>query len=305
LHPAALASGTVSEQRARRRATGGGRRWTRRVFLGVALVAGGGAVGVPAAWVYGSRIEARWLEVTRLRVPVAGLPAALSGLTIGQISDLHFGPVVDAARVRAAVDVLLRARSDVAVVTGDFVSRLDGGEADLVVRELSRLRAPLGQFAILGNHDHWTNPVEVADAVRRAGLTLLRNAHQPIARDGGRLWLAGVDDVWMGKANLPQALDGVPSDGRVVLLAHEPDFADDAAQDRRVALQLSGHTHGGQIRLPLFGAPILPPFGRKYPYGLRRVGGVTLYTNRGIGLIQPAVRLNCRPEVTVVELVPA
>jgi predicted MPP superfamily phosphohydrolase len=238
-------------------------------------------------------------------VSIAGLPTALAGLTIGQISDLHFGPVVNPLHVRAAVGVLLRARPDVAVVTGDFVSQLGGDEAGLVVRELSRLRAPLGQLAILGNHDHWTDAEVVAGAVQRAGLTLLRNANRSIERDGGRLWLAGVDDVWEGKADLPQALDGVPPDGRVVLLAHEPDFADEAAGDRRVALQLSGHTHGGQIRLPLLGTPVLPPFGRKYPYGLRRVGAMALYTNRGLGMIRPAVRFNCRPEVTLVELRPA
>ena len=266
------------------------------------LVAGGGAVAAPAGWLYGTRIEARWLEVTRLRVPVAGLPPAFAGLTIGQISDLHFGPVVDPLHVRAAVDALMGARPDVAVVTGDFVSRLDGGEAELIVRELGRLRAPLGQLAVLGNHDHWTDHAVVANAVQRAGLTLLRNAHRPIERGGGRLWIAGVDDVWERKADLPRALDGVPPDGRAVLLAHEPDFADEAAKEARVALQLSGHSHGGQVRLPLFGAPVLPLHGRKYPYGLRKVGGLTLYTNRGIGLIQPAVRINCRPEVTVVEL---
>jgi predicted MPP superfamily phosphohydrolase len=278
---------------------------TRRVFLGGALFAGGGAVAAPAGWLYGSRVEARWLEVTRLRVPIAGLPPGFAGLTIGQISDLHFGPVVDPLRVRAAVDAVLRARPDVAVVTGDFVSRLDGGEAELVVRELGRLRAPLGQLAILGNHDHWTDHAVVANAVQRAGLTLLRNAHQPIARGGQRLWFAGVDDVWERKADLSRALDGVPADGRVVLLAHEPDFADEVAKERRVALQLSGHSHGGQIRLPLLGAPVLPLHGRKYPYGLRRIGDLMLYTNRGIGLIQPAVRVNCRPEVTVIELAPA
>ena len=280
-------------------------RFGRRAFLlGAGLVAAGG-ITPPAAWAYATRVESRRVVVEQLRVPVPGLPAELAGLRIAQISDLHYGKVVSADLIRHAVDLTVQQSPDLIVVTGDFVSNLDNGEADLVARDLARLRAPLGQFAILGNHDHWTNPVEVADAVRRAGLTLLRNGHQPIVRGGGRLWLAGVDDVWMGKANLAQALDGVPPDGRTVLLAHEPDFADEAAQDRRVALQLSGHSHGGQIRLPLLGAPVLPPVGRKYPYGLRRVGGLTLYTNRGIGLIQPAVRVNCRPEVTVVELVPA
>ena len=105
--------------------------------------------------------------------------------------------------------------------------------------------------------------------------------------------------------DLDAALEGAPDRSTVILLAHEPDFADRVAADGRVALQLSGHSHGGQVRLPFIGAPMLPHLGRKYPYGLRRVGSMWLYTNRGVGVIAPPVRFNCRPEVTLLTLQPA
>jgi len=111
-----------------------------------------------------------------------------------------------------------------------------------------------------------------------------------------------VDDVWERHADLEKALKGVPTGATVVLLAHEPDYADEVAADGRVSLQLSGHSHGGQVRLPFIGPPFLPYLGRKYPAGLYRVGEMWLYVNRGVGLVRPAVRFNCRPEVTLLRL---
>ena len=122
---------------------------------------------------------------------------------------------------------------------------------------------------------------------------------------GQALWLAGVDDVWERRANLPQTLADVPPGTPVVLLAHEPDYADEVADQGgacALLLQLSGHSHGGQVRIPGLGAPILPYLAEKYPAGAYRVGDMWLYTNRGVGTIQPRVRLNCRPEVTLLTL---
>ena len=276
----------------------------RRLLVGAAAGMGGLFTGGSGA-VYAAALEPRWLEVRRVSVPVVRLSRSFAGLRIVQISDLHLGPFVAADQVRAAVNAVLALRPDVAVVTGDFVSRVTRGEPEAVTTELGRLRAPLGVFACLGNHDHWTNAATVAAAVEAAGLRLLRNAAAPIVRGGETLHVVGVDDVWEEKDDLARALRGVPTDGRAVLLAHEPDFADEAAKDGRVALQLSGHSHGGQVRLPGRGALVLPYLAQKYPDGTRRVGGLTLHTNRGIGVLAPPVRFNCRPEVTLLELQPA
>lgn len=123
----------------------------------------------------------------------------------------------------------------------------------------------------------------------------------PVEEDGARLWIAGIDDVLTGAPDLHNALRQVPVGDVTILLAHEPDYAD-AASRFPVHLQLSGHSHGGQVRLPLLGAPILPSLARKYPAGLRQVGNLQLYTNRGIGVIDPPIRINCPPEITLLTL---
>ena len=187
-------------------------------------------------------------------------------------------------------------------MTGDFVSRITHGEPDLIESELGRLHAPAGVWAILGNHDHWRGAEIVEAAVQRAGIRLLRNDNASIGRKDQELWMAGVDDVLLGHPDLRMAMDGVPGDAAAILLAHEPDFADMAALDSRIALQLSGHSHGGQVRLPFLGSIIVPPLAKKYPKGLRQINAMRLYTNCGLGNIFLPVRFNCRPEVTLLSL---
>jgi hypothetical protein len=137
--------------------------------------------------------------------------------------------------------------------------------------------------------------------LRQAGIQVLRNRAVPLERDGKRIWLAGVDDVLAGVDDLDEALRGVPAAEAVILLVHEPDFADQAAT-YPVDLQLSGHSHGGQVRFPFVGALYLPKLARKYPLGLRHIGRLKLYTNPGVGTLRIPVRWNCPPEVTLIRL---
>ena len=275
---------------------------SRRAFLrwalgtGVAtLVAGVGG----ASYAFG--LEPDWLAVERVTVRLPGLPPALDGLTVAHLSDLHWGPYTGQRRIHAAVEATGALSPDLVVLTGDFV--LASAEyAAPCARELAALRAPLGVFAIPGNHDYWTDIDVVMTHIRVAGLTLLRNAAQ---RLGVGLWLVGVDDVWEQHHDLDASLADVPRDEPAMLLVHEPDFADQVAQAPHcILLQLSGHSHGGQVNLPGLGRPILPWLGRKYPAGLQTVPGSKLqvYTNRGVGLIAPPLRFNCRPEVALLTL---
>lgn len=281
---------------------------TRRALIGGGLALGGAALAGVGTAGYARLVEPGRLVVERVVLPLAGLPPPLAGLRVVHLSDFHLGPLVPPTHVRAAVDLALALRPDLVALTGDFVTQMEDGnvsalvgELPTLVAELSRLRAPLGVFGSLGNHDHWNDPEALTTAVERAGVRLLRNASATIERDGARLFVAGVDDVWEDQDDLGRALAGVPRDGVVLLLAHEPDFADEAAEDPRVRAQLSGHSHGGQVKLP--GLPrVLPPLGRKYPEGLYEVGGLRLYTTRGIGVISPGIRLNCPPEVTLLDL---
>jgi len=275
------------------------RKVTRRRFL--KLVLGGAATGglsTLGGAGYARLVEPHWLAVERVDVPIPDLPASLDGFTIVQLSDLHRGPKVTQEQVAQAVELALQQEAHLVVLTGDYVS-VSAEYAASCAESLSPLAASGDVLACLGNHDHWTDADAVAGALADAGITVLRNAAREVA-DG--LWVAAVDDVWERYADLEQALEAVPAGATVVLLAHEPDYADEVAADGRVSLQLSGHSHGGQVRLPFAGPLVLPYLGRKYPAGLYRVGEMWLYVNRGVGLIAPAVRFNCRPEVALLTL---
>ena len=215
---------------------------------------------------------------------------------------------MDQSGVRRAVDIARTFQPDLLVLTGDFVSHPFGKSHGI---EGARFAEPCGealsafrdvqQIAILGNHDHWNNANIVEGALKEHGIEVLRNRAIPLERYGSRIWISGVDDVLAGAADMAKAIKGVPSYETTIVLVHEPDFADKAAH-YPVDLQLSGHSHGGQVRLPLVGAIILPELAHKYPQGLNRVGKLQVYTNKGLGVINPPVRFNCPPEITFVTL---
>jgi predicted MPP superfamily phosphohydrolase len=171
-----------------------------------------------------------------------------------------------------------------------------------ICESLRELDARDGIYAVLGNHDHWTDVQAVSDAIREAGIQLMINESAMIERDGERLYIAGVDDIWENKQDLDAALSDIPTDSCVILLAHEPDYADTAATDGRIDLQLSGHSHGGQIRLPLIGAPVLPVLAKHYDQGLYTIQDMKLYVNRGLGMLDPPVRFLCPSEITCMTL---
>jgi predicted MPP superfamily phosphohydrolase len=287
------ASGEASQRVSRRKFL----RWALGVPLATAAAAAGGA-----GYAYG--IEPDWLAIEQVTVRVPDLPPALDGLRIAHLSDLHWGPYTGQREVRAAVQAANALAPDLSVLSGDYVL-YSAGYAEPCAAELAALRAPLGVFAIPGNHDYWTDIDVVTAELRRTRLPVLRNESHRLEIDGSPLWLAGVDDVWEQHDDLAAALRGIPRDEPVLLLAHEPDFADEAARaPKRIFLQLSGHSHGGQVNLPVLGRPILPWLGQKYPAGLQVVPGSSLqvYTSRGIGVIAPPLRFNCRPEVALLTI---
>ena len=280
---------------------------SRRQFLATSALGAAGLAAIGAGALYRDTTD---LQVTRLEVRLRRLPPRFDGLRIVQLSDFHYDRFVDVRVITAAVEAANRLQPDLAVLTGDFVTQgpfrerhdvRSARQAEPCSQILSRLRAPLGIFAILGNHDYYTDPEIVAEILRSRGFHLLRNASFPLERDGARLWMAGINDAVAGADDLGQALRNIPASEAAILLAHEPDFAD-WVPPGRVDLQLSGHSHGGQIVLPIIGPPYLPPLARKYPWGLRRLGPLTLYTNRGVGTITLPIRYNCPPEVTLFTL---
>lgn len=236
------------------------------------------------------------ISLDRVTIPIPQLDASMDGYRIVQLSDLHLYPFTHLAFIREAAELANSLKPDLIVLTGDFVSHEAGAVYDLEP-VLGRLNARDGVFATLGNHDHWSNANVVRAGLRKAGLSVLHNRSVPLG--GGKAWLTGLDDGWVGRADLEAAVEQAPGDAPIVLLQHEPDLIDTYIGNPRVALQLSGHTHGGQIRLRQpRRAYTLPFLGRKYDQGLYRVGDAWLYTNRGIGTTIVPIRVNCPAEVT-------
>ncbi|GMU52955.1 MAG: hypothetical protein AMXMBFR33_21010 [Candidatus Xenobia bacterium] len=243
-------------------------------------------------------LEPWWLETRRVTIELDSLPPELDGITIAQLSDLHRGPWVPEALLRNGLEAARNLGADMIVLTGDFLS-VSASYAPSLVALVSELRAPLGVYAVLGNHDLWVRGREpLARGFARHGIQLLINRAVQLRHRGAAFWVVGVDDCWAGRPDLALALRDVPADQFRLLLAHEPDFADLAASFG-VPLQLSGHSHGGQVRLPLLGPVVLPPHGRKYPMGLYRLAsGTQVYTNVGLGVVSPPIRLGCPPELS-------
>jgi predicted MPP superfamily phosphohydrolase len=279
---------------------------TRRRFLKLAATAGAVAIGVDA-----TVLEPNHPRVVRVDIPLARLPQEFDGFTIIQLSDFHFDPYFSIIPIRKSVQIANDLKPDLVVLTGDFVSaptiesalrnKRAALQADPCSEALKDLRAPHGVWAVLGNHDAFSDPVHVTEALKAGAINVLSNSAAPIERSSSRFWLAGLADVLARRADLDATLKGISPEEPVVLLAHEPDFADHTVK-YPVDLQLSGHSHGGQIRLPLVGPVYLPRLGRKYPRGLRTIDRLSLYTNVGIGTLYVPVRWNCAPEITLITL---
>jgi predicted MPP superfamily phosphohydrolase len=280
-------------------------RFTRRGFL---KLVGAAALDLLLLAIggtgYGFLIEPNRFSVETVRLKLPRLSPRFSGFRIAQISDIHMGGWMNLERLQHVADLVLAQKPDVLLITGDFLIGYEFNHASRQALEdliagLSPLADSVPTFAVLGNHDYWINSKAVREMLRAAGITDLTNRVFTLTRDAEHLHLCGVDDVWDGDVRLDDVLTQLKGDGAAILMAHEPDYADTSAATGRFDLQLSGHSHGGQIVLPLLGPPRLPYLGRKYPSGLYKIGEMFQYTNRGVGMARLPIRINCPPEITV------
>jgi uncharacterized protein len=278
---------------------------TRRKFIGLAAAAGVGAIAADS-----TLIEPNRPEIVRREIALRRWPSALNGFTIALLSDFHYDPYFSVHPLHAAIGMVNGLRPDLIVLTGDFVSismfskndEKAAFAAEPCSLLLRKMQARHGLWAVLGNHDFFSDPDRVTSALSAQGIHVLNNASAAIEANGARFWLSGVNDVLGGANDLKAALHDVAENEATILLAHEPDYADDVAQRHSVDLQLSGHSHGGQVRLPFLPPLYLPDLGKKYVWGLYKIGALTLYTNRGIGTFGVPVRWNCPPEITLLTL---
>ena len=271
----------------------------------IGLAAGAAVALAPLiAGAYGRYVELRSPRRDVISVPVPPGHERLSGLLIAFLTDLHFGPFIGQPETERMVTLAMEAHPDLVLLGGDFISESPRYAGDMAAI-LGPLVAParLGSYAVLGNHDLSSDRTAVVDALTRHGITVLDNEAVRLETEHGPLWLVGLDDTILGNPAPASAFRAVPPGDAVIVLWHEPDDAAIAAE-HGAFLQLSGHTHGGQVRLPFVGPLVLPPGGRKYPAGTYQLAGMTLYVSRGMGAYRPPLRLNCPPEVTLVRLAP-
>lgn len=244
--------------------------------------------------------ESKAVEITRLSIPIANLPTAFEGITIAQLSDVHHSSFMSAERIAEIVDAVNALGADAIVLTGDYVSYSPyyiAGAAET----LGRLTASLGVFAVLGNHDFWNDAEQMTRALEREGITVLRNAHTRLEIRGDSIVLAGVDDLTVCAADLDRSLRGADPRRVRLLLSHNPGIVRRAAI-RAVDLVLSGHTHGGQVHVPILGAPSVYGYPKAFVSGHARLGETQIYVNRGLGTVIVPVRVGSVPEVTVFTL---
>jgi uncharacterized protein len=277
---------------------------TRRRFL---QLSGIGAAGLLA---YSGEFERHHLQITQRTIEMKRLVPALDGLRIAQISDIHFEQYTEPSYARHVVAQVNRLEPDLVLMTGDYVSEgpmpksFAARSSYRCAEILSGIKCPQ-RWSVLGNHDVTVGEAIVTDALQTHGLPVLANAYVPFERNGARLWIGGVKDIGESHPDLhlaaPRKLQ--TSKEPVILMGHEPDYADRVVKHGGVDLMLSGHSHGGQVRLPIIGALYLPPLGRKYAEGhFHLQNGLQLYVNRGIGAVGVPFRFDCPPELTLITL---
>jgi hypothetical protein len=285
---------------------------TRRSFLAAAGLSTAGLV------FYSGEIARHEIEIVQRTVYIADLPSAFHGLRIAQLSDIHYDNFSEPGFVRRAVQHINALAPDLVLFTGDYVSKAPGmstlgpQHAHLCAEILKEV-ACTERYAVLGNHDVSISAAVVTEALVTNGIPVLADAYHPLERDGQRLWIVGLKDADLLifppdlQAATPPALPNEP----ILLMVHEPDYTDillTSPLGARTDLVFSGHSHGGQIRVPMLGPVFLPTLGKKYVEGLFRFPAtgneksVQLYVNRGLGTIGLPLRLNCPPEITLITL---
>ncbi|RPI87733.1 MAG: metallophosphoesterase [Chloroflexi bacterium] len=280
--------------------TNGKSRWNPRSIttyaaLGTAILGLGG-------YIYARQIEPNRVDINHYSLKFANLAPEFKGYRLVQISDIHADGWMTRNRVADIIKIVNSLNPDLIAITGDFVTYESTSHMDWLAVELGKLKAQDGVFAVLGNHDHWSGADQVRKGLKDGGVIELQNSYHTLTRGEAVLHIAGIDSHYIGMARIDTLVEKIPDKGFAILLAHEPDFADLAAATGRFELQLSGHSHGGQIHIPILAKPFLPYYGKKYPRGMYQINGMKLYTNRGLGMIHLPLRFNARPEIAVFTL---
>ncbi len=258
-------------------------------------------VGVSAISAYSRLVEPYNYLISETDIQIKGLPKAFEGFRITQLTDLHHSRIVGLDEIRRVVSLAQQTKPDVFVLTGDYTTSYRRF-IEPCAEALSALQAPEGVWAVLGNHDHYTDPELTTRALRKNRIVVLDNLNTTLHRGSDTLQLAGIDDWSWAAANWSKAFAGLRPNAPTILLSHQPGVLD-FPETRSMSLILSGHTHGGQIDLPLIGSPArFATKDLKYARGLFKVGNTQLYVSSGTGVIGLPLRFGVRPEIAVLRL---
>jgi predicted MPP superfamily phosphohydrolase len=247
-------------------------------------------------------IERYIITVNHYTIPVPNLPHEFDGLRVIHLTDLHYGPLMPLEILAKVIQKTNELEKDIVVCTGDYVRgayaarRLEG-----IWSVMAKLHAPEGVYTVLGNHDHWASTEQSVHCLNTSGHINLRHKAVPLSRAGKTLWLGGAGDLWEDHVNLDQVLKDVPDDACRIVLAHNPDTAD-TDYTTRVDLIISGHTHGGQVKIPFIGTPMLPVKNKAYSSGFICSPKTGVFISRGIGWAALPIRFNCFPEIAILRL---
>lgn len=279
---------------------------------------GAAVLSVPVGVGYALKVEPRWLQVTRKRVTLARWPVGAPPLRLVHVTDLHAGTYSPSEFLQRVVDTVNQLDADVIALTGDYIY-LDDMAIRWCAPLLGQLRARLGVYGVTGNHDIWSASAGIWPRLVAAGITMLDGEAISVPWGEGTVWIVGVGDrgltaawgsdgsdfrrAWReGLAGLQTVTDSLPPDQPRILLVHNPDVTE-MLQPGQVDLALCGHTHGGQVQLPLLGAPAVPSlYGQRYTEGLVQGPATLVHVSRGIGVTVLPVRFGSRPEVSLLQI---
>jgi uncharacterized protein len=272
---------------------------TRREFLRWSF--GVVAMSPAGAFAYGAAIGKERYEIVEHTITLRDLSPKLWGLRVVQLTDIHVGNFMKHDKLAWYVQAVNDLQPDIVALTGDFIAS-SAHFIPACAAALEKLEAREGVFACLGNHDYWVGAQRVTEALQAAGVQVLRNEARTLVRQGAPLNIAGVDDPWRGQTDFDRALSMTDLNAPTIMLCHQPDLFPAAVQ-REIDLTLAGHYHGGQVKLHFFGMAVSPAhLISEFVEGIYVHGRSQLYVSRGIGITGPPVRLNARPEITLLHL---
>lgn len=247
-----------------------------------------------------TKFKPNLFDLVDVDVTIKDLPFEFHNYRIVNLTDIHLGQWISPEYLSGVVDYVNSINPDMITLTGDYVSYILEGYEDALLDSFKRLKAKDGKFAVLGNHDHWADAEKIREILKDSDIVDLSNDVYTLEKNGETLNISGVDSCTVGADNIDEVLEKLPDDGASILLAHEPDFAKISSETNRFDLQMSGHSHGGQLVIPgVKTTPFRCSYSIKYPVGMYKVKNMVQYTSKGLGTNSFWLRINCKPEITL------